>query len=296
MKITDQRQEPYVYGSLGGQTVALVAAPQTAVRPASSSVDVNVESRRDYENAERVGTKDAWDAFLNLHASGFYADLARAQRAKALNETTQRSPSTAPASTAAPAVAAISPAAPPAPTAVAAPAPGDVTRLLQTELVRVGCYSGAINGEWNTASRRALGAFNQNASTKLDAKSASMDALNAVREKQARVCPLVCDKGSRAEGDTCVRIACETGYAPDDKGNCAPVRNQPQQTTTRSRSNNSNTSSNSKRQQQPSRADAGNKGGQSQACDRFGCHPVGKGCHVETSMFREETQQTVVCR
>jgi hypothetical protein len=31
------------------------------------------------------------------------------------------------------------------------------------------------------------------------------------------------------------------------------------------------------------------------ACDRFGCQPVKKGCSVRTSIFKEETQQTVVC-
>ena len=32
--------------------------------------------------AERVGGRQAWESFLALHASGFYADLARAQLAK----------------------------------------------------------------------------------------------------------------------------------------------------------------------------------------------------------------------
>ena len=32
----------------------------------------------------QVGTKAAWDAFLVAHPNGFYANLARAQRAKLL--------------------------------------------------------------------------------------------------------------------------------------------------------------------------------------------------------------------
>jgi hypothetical protein len=31
------------------------------------------------------------------------------------------------------------------------------------------------------------------------------------------------------------------------------------------------------------------------ACDRFSCQPVKKGCSVRTTIFREETQQNVVC-
>jgi hypothetical protein len=36
----------------------------------------------DYLVAERIGTRQAWETFLALHASGIYADLARAQLAK----------------------------------------------------------------------------------------------------------------------------------------------------------------------------------------------------------------------
>ena len=166
MKTTDQRQEPYVYGSLGGATVALVAAPQPQVAVATSA-DPNAEARRDYENSERVGTKEAWDAFLVQHTTGLYADLARAQRAKISGDATSRSPTLTPVQ-GAPAVAAVTPQTQVAPTAVAAPAPGDITRLLQTELVRVGCYSGTISGDWNATSRRALDAFNRSADTKLE--------------------------------------------------------------------------------------------------------------------------------
>jgi membrane protein involved in colicin uptake len=44
--------------------------------------DANAELRRDYEYAERVGTKEAWESFLKTHANSFYADLARAQLSK----------------------------------------------------------------------------------------------------------------------------------------------------------------------------------------------------------------------
>ena len=80
MKTTEDRQEPFVYGSLGGSTIALVGDAGTEVGSASSPLPVPyVAARRDYKSFERVGTKDAWQAFLRLHASGPYADLARAQ-------------------------------------------------------------------------------------------------------------------------------------------------------------------------------------------------------------------------
>src|SRR5262245_1142988 len=44
--------------------------------------DPLIEQARHFEAAARVDTTDAWDSFLKLHKSGYYADLARAQRAK----------------------------------------------------------------------------------------------------------------------------------------------------------------------------------------------------------------------
>ena len=75
---TRGKQEPFMYGSLGGSDVALVPAP---VAPAPGAA---VDARHDYELAERVGTIPAWDAFLARYATGFYANLAREQRSKLL--------------------------------------------------------------------------------------------------------------------------------------------------------------------------------------------------------------------
>lgn len=92
MKATDNKQEPFVYGSLGGATVALVQeaslavtsttdVPAAAAKPAATA-NPAAEIRRDYEYAERVGTREGWESFLKTHSKGFYADLARAQLSK----------------------------------------------------------------------------------------------------------------------------------------------------------------------------------------------------------------------
>jgi uncharacterized caspase-like protein len=75
LRSTGNRQEPFMYGSLGGDTVALV--PQVA-----KSVDPNATARQDYEFAAQIGNKQAWNSFLAAHPSGLYADLARAQHNK----------------------------------------------------------------------------------------------------------------------------------------------------------------------------------------------------------------------
>jgi Caspase domain len=79
LKATNNRQEPFIYGSLGGDDVALIPAPVVAAPPAP---DPNEALRRDYEFAERIGTKEAWDSFLASYPGGFYAKLAQAQRNK----------------------------------------------------------------------------------------------------------------------------------------------------------------------------------------------------------------------
>jgi uncharacterized caspase-like protein len=119
------------------------------------------------------------------------------------------------------ALAAPTPAAPaPAPAVVPVMDPADVARLLQAHLKRVGCDPGAADGAWSAPSQRALDDFNKNAGTKFDIKIASLDALDAVRAKPDRVCPLVCAKGQKVVGDRCVQIVCESNYVLDAQGVC----------------------------------------------------------------------------
>ena len=86
MSATGNQQEPYTTNSLGGNDVALVPAPADSLAGAGR-VNPNAEMRRDYELAERVGTVEAWDSFVAAHPTGFYTDLAKAQRNKLAAET-----------------------------------------------------------------------------------------------------------------------------------------------------------------------------------------------------------------
>jgi uncharacterized caspase-like protein len=75
LKKTSNHQEPFVYGSLGGDNLALVPQP---AKPAVTEADARI----DYEFAAQIGTKEVWDSFLASHPTGFYANLARAQKGK----------------------------------------------------------------------------------------------------------------------------------------------------------------------------------------------------------------------
>jgi len=96
----------------------------------------------------------------------------------------------------------------------------DITRLLQAHLKRVGCATGEATGTWDDGSRKALELFNKSAQTTFDVKLASLDALDAVRGKTVRVCPLICGKGQRAEGDRCIQIGCSSGFFLNSSGSC----------------------------------------------------------------------------
>ena len=75
----------------------------------------------------------------------------------------------------------------------------DVTKQLQIELRRVGCSASDIAGNWTKAAQRSLELFNRNAGTKLNVKVASLDELDVVKSKTARVCPLVCEHGYKVD-------------------------------------------------------------------------------------------------
>jgi uncharacterized caspase-like protein len=283
LKTTGNKQEPFVYGSLGGEDVPLVAAPAAAV-PATPVLSPQAEVRRGYELAMQVGNKSALNAFLAQYPDGFYASLAKLQLDKISAEETrvaatekaraaeqerarlaaegaqksQQARADADARSAEQARVAAEKAKQVAqeqaaaaeqkrvaaesattdktaadkdkPVNVAAltagPPQADVTKSVQAELRRVGCHTGAADGAWNASSQRSLTQFNRYAGTKLDAKVASVDTLDAIKQKTSRVCPLVCEHGFKAEGDRCTRITCAAGSFLNDDNECEKRRDK----------------------------------------------------------------------
>jgi hypothetical protein len=284
LKSTGNRQEPFVYGSLGGEDVPLVPGPARAAPPPAAPVaNPQADVRRDYELALQIGNRSALNAFLAQYPDGFYASLAKLQlekiaaeeirvaateRARAAEQErarlavegaqkAQQAKAEADARAAEQAriaaetakqvaqdqaaaaeqkrveaektaadskVAAVAPAAKPETPNLAALSAGaaqtDINKSVQAELRRVGCLSADADGNWNTASQRSLTQFNHYAKTKLDTKLASTDALDTIKLKSARVCPLVCEHGYRVDGERCVKISCGAGSFVNDDNEC----------------------------------------------------------------------------
>ncbi|UPK36104.1 caspase family protein [Bradyrhizobium sp. 186] len=361
LKSTANKQEPFVYGSLGGEDVPLVPVKVTAATAAAPAPNPQADMRRDYELALQVGNRPAWDAFLAQHPDGFYASLAKlqlekigaeqahaaatekakqaeaerdrlaalgaqkdtqakaaadakaaeqvqlaAQKAKeqaqqqAAAAEQQRvnlaaaAPSAAPASTASPAGTAVASLTP-------ATTPADLNRSVQTELGRVGCFAGQADGNWSTSSQRSLSQFNRYAGTKLDVKLASTDALDTVKAKPSRVCPLVCEHGFKVDGEKCTKIVCGDGYALNDDNECEKKRAAKPAPSKPATSRRDDSEDRPARQRRPQMGSAGGMGGYGGAaagiaagsgrasgggsgqiyCDNSTCRQVNRGCHLE---------------
>ena len=89
---------------------------------------------------------------------------------------------------------------------------------------RLGCYTGSVDGNWNDTTQHSLVLFNKNAGTTLDTKVASLDTLDVLRHRTERVCPLICESGYKADGDTCTRITCKAGYQVGDDNTCERIK------------------------------------------------------------------------
>lgn len=375
LKATSNKQEPFVYGSLGGNDVSLVPPAATVPAVTAQQTDPNSALRRDYELAERVGTREAWDYFIATYPGSFYAKLAQAQRnklaaeearvaatekAKAAQEEQERlaiegAKKAEQAKAAAEArkaeqqriaaelakkaedaklaeaekakaaalakaeqqarlaaekkaaeqakaaevtrVAAEKKAAdeakaaeqkakdekPVGPVASltpdqSAPKPdapvvvADIPKQLQIELKRTGCYTGATDGNWNAAAQKSLDLFNRNAKTAFDIKLASTDALDAVKARQGRICPLVCEWGYKADGDRCTKITCRKGYEVGDDNTCEKIEvKKPALPAAKQNEDRKQSKSADSKTAAPS--------GQV-VCDSGGCRPVKKGCRL----------------
>ncbi|UPK24835.1 caspase family protein [Bradyrhizobium sp. 195] len=150
----------------------------------------------------------------------------------------------------------------------------DLAKSVQSELRRVGCLTSSAESEWSSAAQRSLTLFNKYAGTQFDVKLASVDALDALKAKPGRVCPLVCNFGFKADGDQCVKISCRAGYRVGDDNECEKIPEK-KPVATRDESRRRDT----ERKQTESAPSKPEASGQIY-CSSTGCRPVQKGCRL----------------
>ena len=216
LRVTANRQEPFVYGSLPGRNIALVPAP--ANRP---GVDLHGE-KIDYSVVEKIGTAHAWEVFLVQHPTGFYSSAARAELRLAEAEIPPASPPVVLSPPLVPPVSPLPPEVPPlppsGPSAELQP-PGtavppaierpDLVHAAQVELTRLGCFSGTPDGTLNAATKAAIQAYRKALGEKPIGGDVEITGIfvDALRQQTVRVCPLICPDGKVAVGEQCVDAA-----------------------------------------------------------------------------------------
>jgi uncharacterized caspase-like protein len=208
--------------------LAAEGAQKTQQLKAEADVKAAEQARLAAEKAKQIAQEKATEAERNRVATETTATDKASEKIASINAGVDRATAGSPTTDKPQAdkaqgdkntnVASLSPG--PSPADVAKPSPSDVAKSVQAELRRVGCLTGAADGEWNTASQRSMALFNRHAGTRLDVKLASLDALETIKLKSSRVCPLVCQHGFEADGDRCSKIVCGEGSFLNDDNEC----------------------------------------------------------------------------
>src|SRR5262245_48207459 len=92
--------------------------------------------------------------------------------------------------------------------------PRELTRSLQFELKRIGCFTGQVNGQFDNKTRDAVSEFGKITTKEVSSKEPTIELVKLVRTFERRVCPLQCATNERPEGEQCVRIVCVSGQTP----------------------------------------------------------------------------------
>jgi hypothetical protein len=202
LQATNGSQVPWEHTSLTGQ-VFFIPDPSTPA-PATTAPGLNYDKEMEIAlwNAVKDSKSPAvLQSYLDRFPNGTFAGLARVLVEQLRAGEQKGSPKGSPKMASAPP--------PDQPKAADPPAtdPQALARALQTELRRVGCDPGSIDGKWGPNAVDALGDFARRAKVKLATAEPSQDALQAVASQKGRICPLECDRGEKEVNGKCVATA-----------------------------------------------------------------------------------------
>jgi hypothetical protein len=200
LKDTEGKQVPWEHTSLTGQVylkLDALKAPAAGLPAPGNSYDREIELS--FWNSVKDSKSPALlQSYLERYPNGNFAGLARVM------------------------VDQLKVASLPPPTMPPLPAvktePRDLPRAIQTELRRVGCYSGPIHDTWDGRAKSALDHFSRLAKFDRAGGEPTIEVLEAVKARRERVCPLECG-ASKVEVDG--RCVARTGRDVPAKGKAA---------------------------------------------------------------------------
>jgi hypothetical protein len=79
-----------------------------------------------------------------------------------------------------------------------------LTRTLQSELRRVGCYDGYINGDWTTSTRNAMKAFTDYVNARLPVDKPDIVLLSLIQGYEGKACRGSCPTGQDLRDGHCI--------------------------------------------------------------------------------------------
>ncbi len=79
-----------------------------------------------------------------------------------------------------------------------------LTRTLQSELRRVGCYDGYINGDWTTLTRNAMKAFTDYVNARLPVDKPDIVLLSLIQGYEGKACRGSCPTGQDLKDGHCI--------------------------------------------------------------------------------------------
>jgi uncharacterized caspase-like protein len=236
VKVTGGKQTPWEHTSLLGSVYLKQEAPKAEVKPAEkvAGLDSSVEVAF-WNSVQGTSAVVELQTYLDRYPTGAYADLARiriealraaeatkkaeqarlaedARKADGKREAEAKAAEARKAEQARKAdeatrLANLQTA---APKTLPTTEPIDMVELarkLQTELKRVGCDPGSVDGKWGDTAKKALAEFVRLTKASVPGSDPTEDALRAVTDQKGRICPLKCEATENEVNGKCVAKA-----------------------------------------------------------------------------------------
>ncbi|WP_297835160.1 caspase family protein [uncultured Roseibium sp.] len=97
--------------------------------------------------------------------------------------------------------------------------PEELATAMQTELNRLGCSVGRVDGDWGNRSRQALRIFSREAGVDLASLDPDPSILDRLKQSTGRVCPLTCGRNQELKNGKCIAVRQEAPSKSNEKSN-----------------------------------------------------------------------------
>ena len=97
--------------------------------------------------------------------------------------------------------------------------PEELATAMQTELNRLGCSVGRVDGDWGNRSRQALRTYSREAGVDLASLDPDPSILDRLKQSTGRVCPLTCGRNQELKNGKCIAVRQEAPSKSNEKSN-----------------------------------------------------------------------------